>query len=150
MNKTVYSLVSGLLVVGLNTYAMEEGAVEVAKQIVAEQTEIIKEGTSEVVKQIVTEQPAIIGHVGEAVKTNCHICFAKNLCCKFVTLCKRHPVLLATGVVVSAAVIVYNVVPAVREKIHALFGMDSSKQVDNIEFEAHVLPQEKVEEVKPA
>lgn len=131
MNKTVYPLVVGLLVVGLNAYAMQDGAAGAVKQVAA-------------------ETPALVAPVAPAVSTVCHLCPVKIACQKAMTFCKRHPLCIAAGVAVATAVIIYNVVPVVNEKVHALLGIDSTKQAGSVEVETHAFPQEKIEVVTPA
>lgn len=133
MNKTVYPLVVGLLVVGMNACAMDNGGTVAianatdAKEIVIQEARLNDEPASSTVQGV------------------CHTYPVKKAYQKAMAFCKRHPICVALGVAVATAVIVYNVVPVVKQKVNALFGIGSTKQAEDPEIEAHTFPQEKIE-----
>ena len=132
MNKTVYSLVVGLLVVSLSARAMEQTAEGVVHEV-----------TSEVAQVVQTAE--------KQVPAACRLCSVKQTCQKTLALCKRHPLLLAAGIALVAAVIVYNVVPVVQQNVDAFFGVDSIKpiEIESGEITTHFLPQEKIDVSAP-
>lgn len=132
MNKTVFSFVVGLILVGVNTYAMEDGTASIVKEAASKTVPVM-------LPPVVPEAPAI-----------CCACPIKMTCQKAMAFCKRHPVCIAAGVAVAAAVIICNVVPAVKQKVRALFGIESTKQSESIEADTHAFPQEKIEVSEPA
>lgn len=139
MNKTVYALAVGLFVVGPCVYAMENGAASVVKEVAAETA-----------PEIIAPAATIVAPVATAVPTVCHLCPVKMACQKALSFCKRHPVCMAAGVAVAVAAIIYALVPAVQEKVQALFGVDSTKQTEAVEVETHAFPQEKIDTAEPA
>lgn len=134
MNKNIVTLTLTVLLSFLQSYAVENGALEVVETVVknpALTIEILKSNTP-------TE--VFLGTVNPSQR------YVPNLAQKIIYVCKKHPFSIATCMFVVTAVIIYNVVPGVREKISSLLGI-SSYQPEDIEFETHVLPLEKLNDV---
>jgi hypothetical protein len=127
MNKNIVTVV--LLLSVMQIYAMEDGAVEVVESVI--------KSPSLTIEVLKTNTPTEV--VLEAVKPS-----QQNLVHKIISLCKSHPFSVTVCIALVTAVVVYNMVPGVKEKISSLFG-NSSYQAEDIEFENHVLPLEKIE-----
>jgi hypothetical protein len=132
MNKNIVTLALAVLLNVLQSFAMENGALEVVETVVknpALTIEILKSNTpTEIFLETVNPSQHYV---------------PTNLAQKIMYVCKKHPFSIATCIAVVAAVVIYNTVPGVREKISSLFGISSYKPED-IEFEEHVLPLEKL------
>ncbi len=128
MNKTGCALVVGLLVVCVNARAMENAVIEEAKDVGKAVINTIKNETAESTRQAF-----------------CWTCPVKNACMKALAFCKGHPVSLAIGVAVVTAAIIYKTIPAVKEQVNALLGIDTADQTESFDADNHELPQEQIE-----
>jgi len=131
MNRIGSSFVVGLCVVCLSARAMENDVIEEVKEVIAAATAEVKNEATVSVNQAV-----------------CLSCPVKNACKKSLAFCKKYQVCLAIGAAIAAAVIIYKTIPAVKEQVDALFGVDSTDQTESFDADEHSLPQEQIEIVE--
>jgi len=122
MNKILTAMSMGLLCFCAYSSAMEEAVESVAQEIV---------------------EP-ILNTESSHSQEICTRCVLKNGCASICAFCKKHPGIIIASVVAVAAVIAYTI-PAVKEEIQKLVGVENKKQNQQIVSAAHSLPQEKIE-----
>ncbi|HML19395.1 MAG TPA: hypothetical protein PKD74_02350 [Candidatus Dependentiae bacterium] len=123
MNKILTAMSMGLLCFCAYSSAMEEAVESVAQDIV---------------------EPILNTAENFHSQEICTRCVLKNGCASICVFCKKHPGIIIASVVAVAAVIAYTI-PAVKEEIQKLVGVENKKQNQQIVSAAHSLPQEKIE-----
>ena len=77
---------------------------------------------------------------------SCRFCVIKKMCEKVVGFAKRHPLALAAGCTVVVTIVIYNLMPGIKEKIDTMLGKGSPYQYVCTLSETHTMPQEKLDE----
>jgi hypothetical protein len=134
MHKSMFPLQLSIVLITLQGFIIQAGG-----EVVVNDPSF----TIEIVKSSIPTEVVI----QEAAESPCRLCTVKNVCQDIVSLCRKHPIAVAACIAVVAAVVAYNIVPGAKEKINALFE-DPSYQQEDMEFDTHILPQEKIDEAR--